>query len=138
MADGLVRVPGPAAVERGPLTAWSFDSKRLSELAVEHGSSYRTAQPFPHVVFDGLFPDALISEVGDSFPPPEHGGWLRLREEFQQKLQWTDADAMPPVVEAFIAMMQSSRFLDFLEDLDQGGHGFLCGGSKVAEETNIA
>ena len=113
----LVSVFEPAAVERAALPAWAFDSRRLTELAVEHAPRYRAAEPFPHVVFDGLLPDALLAELGANFPEPEHDGWMRLSYEDQQKLQWNDPDATPPAVDAFVAMMHSARFLAFLETL---------------------
>src|SRR5581483_11876979 len=103
------RVVEAAAVDAGSLTAWTFDAKRLSDLAVEHRGQYRAAQPFPHIVLDGLFPDALVAELAANFPEPDDRGWMRLQYEFQQKLQWIDTDATPPVLEAFIAMMNSSR-----------------------------
>lgn len=115
--DGHVPVAEPAAIGHGDLPAWSFDAKRLSKLAAEHRPLYSTASPFPHVVFDGLFPDGLLDELAATFPSPEHDGWLRLKYEFQEKLQWIDGDATPPAIEAFIAMMHSSRFLTFLEEL---------------------
>jgi hypothetical protein len=115
--NSSVRVREAAAVERGPIAAWSLDAVALSKLAAEHGPTYRAGQPFPHIVIDGLQPDELVAEVGATFPAPEDSGWMRLRYEDQHKLQWTDSSETPAVMEAFIAMMQSSRFLAFLEAL---------------------
>jgi hypothetical protein len=110
-------VAEPAAVERGPLTTWSFDEKRLTELADEHRHQFSVAQPFPHIVLDGLFPEALLADVSANFPAPDADGWQRLDYEYQRKLQWIDVDATPAVVDAFIGSLQSRVFLTFVEKL---------------------
>jgi hypothetical protein len=96
---------------------WTFDAGALLVLADARTADYREAVPFPHVVLDGLFPDAELDEVADGFPPPGDAGWLRHDDPRQRKLQWADPATAPPAPRRVITVLQSGPFLDFLERL---------------------
>jgi hypothetical protein len=110
-------VTEPAATSGPSLATWTFDVRRLQSLAEAHAETYRDALPFPHVVLDGLLPDALLDDVLAEFPRPDDAGWRRIDDHFQRKLQWADATAMPPSAAYFVGLLQSSPFVRFLEDL---------------------
>jgi 2OG-Fe(II) oxygenase superfamily len=43
--------------------------------------------PFPHVVVDGYWPDDLLRQVADEFPPEHHSGWVRYHNDKEGKLE---------------------------------------------------
>jgi hypothetical protein len=99
------------------VSAWAFDPSRLRDLADRHGLEYRSAEPFAHVVIDGMFPDALLDEVSAAFPPGGETGWRRSDNTRQRKLEWSDVATLPPAPAYFVGLLQSTAFVQFLERL---------------------
>lgn len=100
-----------------PSGPWALDHARLTALADELVASYRGAQPFPHVVLDGLLPESMLESVVAEFPPPDDPRWKSEDLASQRKQQWRDAAQLPPTVASFIGLLQSAAFLSFLERL---------------------
>lgn len=96
---------------------WHFDQDCLSRLASDHAIRYREADPFPHVVLDGLFPDSLLDEVCAQFPASDDPGWIRHREWRQQKLQWAEPLRLPHAAGDLVSLLNSVNFVDFLNRL---------------------
>ncbi len=110
---GSLRVLVPRRDGRG----WDFDQDRLSGLADDHAIRYREADPFPHLVLDGLFPDALLDDVCAQFPASDDPGWIRHREWRQHKLQWADPLRLPHAPRDLVSLLNSVNFIDFLNRL---------------------
>jgi hypothetical protein len=100
-----------------PLGPWTLDYDRLAELADELAVAYRASPPFPHVVLDDAFPAQLLDDLIAEFPSPDDPGWALEDTQMQRKQQWRDANRLPPVAASFVAMLQSSPFISFLERL---------------------
>lgn len=47
---------------------------------------YQTAEPFPHVVVDGLFPDEVLDRALAEFPHPDGMEWRRFESSTEKKL----------------------------------------------------
>jgi hypothetical protein len=94
-----------------PLVEPKADPERLRE-------EFRGAEPFPHVVLDGLFEDADLDRVLAAFPPPEAAVWRRFDNERERKLGireglgWED-----PRIAAFLSAASAPPMLEFLERL---------------------
>ena len=56
---------------------------------------YRTARPFPHIVLDGLFPDALLEGVLAEFPKPGEIPWQHF-DSPEKKLGYTSGTPLGP------------------------------------------
>jgi hypothetical protein len=80
----------------GPLSDSRLEPEQLGRLASEHAAAYRSAAPFPHVVLDGLLPEALLDDVIDSFPDRLAPVWTRHDDAMQRKLQWSVGSPLPP------------------------------------------
>ena len=67
------------------------------DLPAQH-ERFKTAQPFPHIVFDGFLDDAFVREVAASFPRYEEAVEVgdSFETEFEhKKVQVTDLDRLP-------------------------------------------
>jgi hypothetical protein len=54
-----------------------LDEDELVRRADDARAACATAAPFPHAVFDGLFPEDVLDEVVAEFPPPDSPVWKR-------------------------------------------------------------
>lgn len=100
---------------------WSFDRAALLALGRAHHAAYRAAQPYPHVVIDGLLGDARAAALAQAFPAPTHPHWKR-RDHVEQaarlsQLQRTDFADVDPALRWLLAELGGMTFLDFLAAL---------------------
>ena len=59
---------------------------RLRDIPGDLRASYAAADPFPHVVLDGLFDDADLDAVLREFPKPEAMKWAKFDNPMEKKL----------------------------------------------------
>jgi hypothetical protein len=91
---------------------------KLDDFAATHADAYRRGEPFPHLVADRFFDDAVIDELIRSFPGPGDIDWLRYRHPTEHdKLQSQSILSIPSAIRSFIYAMNSSTFVGFLERL---------------------
>jgi hypothetical protein len=79
--------------------------------------TYENAQPFPHIVIDGLFPDAELDAVLALFPGPNDLAWRRFDNAREKKLGSTYKTDLAPVLRDFLYFMNSAAVLEFLQAL---------------------
>ena len=107
-ADGPSRLPG------GPDASRSHRNFRRSPESL--APQFAAAEPFPHVVVDGLLADGTMRAIIDSFPPPSPG-WEHFDDPYQLKFALRDEEAMPPAIRSVIQHFNSQVFIEFLESL---------------------
>ena len=78
---------------------------------------YVSAQPFPHVVIDGLFPDEVLEAVLTEFPTADEIDWRRFDNATEKKLGYWHESALLPRLQLFLYEMNSVPVLRFLEAL---------------------
>ena len=79
---------------------------------------YAAAEPFPHAVLDGLFPDAELEQVLDEFPGPEEPIWRRFDNVEENKLGYDHrTSAIGGRIGRFMDFMNSWRALEFLGEM---------------------
>jgi hypothetical protein len=75
---------------------------------------YKSADPYPHIVIDGLFPKevlkAVLGEISDFTVPNEKSFYASVNKRRQ-----SDADRLPPATRRLIEALNSAAFLKFLE-----------------------
>jgi Rps23 Pro-64 3,4-dihydroxylase Tpa1-like proline 4-hydroxylase len=80
--------------------------------------SYAAAEPFPHAVLDGLFPERELEEVLSDFPGPDEPIWRRFDNAEEKKLGYDHrTSAVGERIGRFMDFMNSWRLLEFLEKL---------------------
>lgn len=81
-------------------------------------AQYREADPFPHIVLDGLFDDADLERVLAEFPSPDEIKWMRFDNPQEKKLGFFYATStISDTVRRFLDAMNSFEMLLFLEAL---------------------
>src|ERR1043166_2413231 len=79
---------------------------------------YASAQPFPHVVIDGLFDDADLEAVLEDFPAPDQTRWVRFDNPLEKKLGFSHEQSfVSDRVRRFLDAMNGFEMLLFLEQL---------------------
>jgi 2OG-Fe(II) oxygenase superfamily len=89
----------------------------LARLAASSRSQYETADPFPHVVMDNIFPEPFLENVLTEFPGPDAIDWKRFSDGTGRKLATREESQLGPWTLALLHQLNSSRFIRVLEAL---------------------
>jgi hypothetical protein len=103
--------------DTGMLAAPPFDDDRLVALARDRAFAYRTADPFPHFVEDGLLDAAFLERVLAEFESMDRGWWRHSEGAQERKWSTEDPRQLGPFTAALIAQLNGGRFITFLEQL---------------------
>jgi Rps23 Pro-64 3,4-dihydroxylase Tpa1-like proline 4-hydroxylase len=90
---------------------------KIKELIRAHAEAYQSAQPFPHVVLDGVFDAGLLDQVLAEFDAMDRASWHYTERETERKYSSEDFQHFGPVTRAVFAQFNSASFLAFLEKL---------------------
>ena len=89
----------------------NFDARDLH-------ARYISADPFPHIVVDGLFDDADLDAVLREFPSPDAMHWTRFDNPLEKKLGYFYASStISKTVRDFLEAMNGFEMLLWLEAL---------------------
>jgi hypothetical protein len=80
-------------------------------------ASYKSAKPFPHHVFDNLFPDEVLDGLLAELPPLTSEKWVHERHEQFVKSNLRSAVDLGDKSYQFVAMLHSAAFLYFLSEI---------------------
>lgn len=79
---------------------------------------YESAEPFPHIVLDGLFDDAALEAVLRDFPDPRSMRWMEFDNPMEKKLGWYHGQsAISDTIRRFLDAMNGFEMLLWLEAL---------------------
>ena len=89
-------------------------TKRVTELA----RVYHEAQPFSHVIIDEFLPPRVYAQLEEAMEglSPDIS-WYRYFNPLEVKWAWDKLDHMPPIVQAYFALMQSSTVVELMRQL---------------------
>lgn len=90
---------------------------RLNYDPLELRDRYRSAEPFPHIVLDGLFADEDLERVLDVFPRRDEIEWVHFDNAEEKKLGYRHGVELPQVIELTLYRLNSYVMLQFLEKL---------------------
>jgi len=74
MTDISDQLPHPRNIGTAAFPELPSD-ERLDEIAGSRAEAYASAQPYPHIVLDGLFDDRVLETVLSEFPGPRTKNW---------------------------------------------------------------
>lgn len=96
-----------------------FEAGALNELAWSRREAYTSAAPFPHAVFDGLFPDHVARRLLAEFPPKDR--FVREEDPSESrrrgKLASHDETLFGSFTRHLLYHLNSGIFVSFLEEL---------------------
>jgi Rps23 Pro-64 3,4-dihydroxylase Tpa1-like proline 4-hydroxylase len=102
-------------------TAWSIvpTVARLRENLSQLSASYRTAEPYPHIVLDDFLPPEIAAAIAADFPSPSNDKvWNRLSTDDQRgKSSLRHESVLPHAVRRLIHELNSYTLVEFLEEL---------------------
>ncbi|HRW39427.1 MAG: 2OG-Fe(II) oxygenase [Acidimicrobiales bacterium] len=85
--------------------------------AASAADGFRSAAPFPHVVWHDLI-DLEPAAVAAAFPAPDHPCWRHYEDDYQPgKRICSDVEAMPDLLASLVHELNSPRALEALEAL---------------------
>ncbi len=93
-------------------------NRRVFDLLSNRAADFQAAQPFKHVVIDGLFNEAFIQQVADEFYAGNDARWHRFENNHEGKLAISNSEKhLPPVTKMFLRELNAEPFLLALEVL---------------------
>ncbi len=78
---------------------------------------YAQADPFPHVVIDGVLPVGVFERAADAFPPLDDPGWNGYLHVNEAKYANPDANSWPAVLVAIRDALCGGDFVSMLSEL---------------------
>ena len=99
------------------LCAPVFDHQRLATLVEHQAGTYRAAEPFPHLVEDGLFDPAVLDAVEREFDAMDRTRWHQSKATHERKSSSEDLRQLGPFTSALVAQLNAGIFVNFLEGL---------------------
>lgn len=107
--------------EPGQLELFTFDLDYLLGLARQNQASYRSADPFPHIVIDNFLPLSVAEAILRQFPGPDSEPFINRSSKTQPGKFGTVNGAQiakaPPFIQHILAMLNSYPVLAFLTEL---------------------
>jgi hypothetical protein len=93
------------------------ETETLLRRAAALAPGFRAADPFPHVVIDGLFDDATLARAVGAFPAPDAVPWYRYDNALERKLAMPHVERLAPELRGLFHELQSPPFVRFVEVL---------------------
>lgn len=94
-----------------------YNRQAFDSLA-HRATDFHTAQPFKHVVIDGLFNDALLQQIAASFYATDDSRWQHFENEREGKLAISNSEQhLPPLIKLFVRELNAEPFLAALGTL---------------------
>ena len=94
-----------------------LDRQKLLDVARTNRARYATAEPFPHCVLDGLFPEEALDGVLAEFPGPQSPVWKEYENYHEGKLETQGEGKICVFTSLLLYQFNSAPFLQFLEEL---------------------
>jgi Rps23 Pro-64 3,4-dihydroxylase Tpa1-like proline 4-hydroxylase len=94
-----------------------LDRETLLKVARANRETYATAEPFPHIVLDGLMQEEALDRVLEEFPKPESAVWKEYKNYHEGKLETQGEGNIGVDTSLLLYQFNSAPFLSFLETL---------------------
>ncbi len=100
-----------------PLDAQVISDGNLKDIVRTQTASYRSADPFPHVVLDGVFDQGILRDVLTEFDAMDRAPWHHTERDTERKYSSDDFRNFGSSTRAFFTQLNASPFMAFLEKL---------------------
>jgi len=91
----------------------------FSQLGKEKQAAYMNADPFPNIIFDDFFDEAILSKVADEFPDLSKQQNVASFNNYNElkKLATKGGSLFGDTTKSLLYYLNSAPFLEFLQDL---------------------
>lgn len=111
MPEPVAAIPTPLAPED------VFEPDALERLRAA-AAGFADADPYPHLVLDGLFRPAFLRAVAASYYAGDDPRWHRFADQSREvKLQLDDVRHFPPPVAGLVEVLNAAPFLRLLAEV---------------------
>ncbi|ACG77244.1 conserved hypothetical protein [Phenylobacterium zucineum HLK1] len=122
LSRGAAPAPAPAAVSPGPEAYFGLMAQGAAygRDVEAWAAGYQAADPFPHIILDGLFDPGVLRRVVDEIPSPLAPNSLftaDVKHLQENKFAWRDVPALGPESTRLIGFLSGKPFLEFLSAL---------------------
>lgn len=93
----------------------------LTTLDAHHNAYFGATRPFPHLVVDGLWPDALLASIDAEFPAADDPRWITYPDEKELGKKAGDSRVWGPATHRFFKAARSEETCRRLEQLTDIG-----------------
>jgi hypothetical protein len=93
-----------------------FEPARLAEEGRKRRDAYAAAEPFPHALLDGFFPEEIVRAAARAVPKPDER-WVRRERDEAVKFGLPHEHLMPDAIRDLIRELNAAPFLGFLEEM---------------------
>ena len=80
-------------------------------------AQFVSAEPYPHLVIDGLFSPALLDQIVAEFDAFSAEDWKQLKNDREQTVRLKPGSRMRPAAKAYLDLISSPDFVRFLSSL---------------------
>jgi hypothetical protein len=94
-----------------------FSRKNLRSISRDLANEFGGAQPFPHVVIDGIVPNDVLDAVLTELPQHGSNEYLKRMDPTEHKFSLNDIELMGPKTQHLLAQFNSAPFIEFVEAL---------------------
>jgi 2OG-Fe(II) oxygenase superfamily len=106
-----------AHVQEAGIMLMLADKISLPASTADLALNYKEAKPFPYLVIDNMFPDAMLEEVLAEIPPMTDEKWVHERRERLTKSNLRSAVELGEAGYQFAALLNSAKFLYLITEL---------------------
>jgi hypothetical protein len=106
-----------ADVQEAGVITMLADKISLPTSTAELAIQYKDAKPFPHLLIDNMFPDAMLDEVVSEIPPMADAKWVHENRERLTKSNLRSAVDLGEAGYQFTAFLNSAKFLYLITEL---------------------
>jgi 2OG-Fe(II) oxygenase superfamily len=93
------------------------DAMNLLVNPADFKNDYQKATPFPHILFQNVFPENVLEGVLEEFPRPKEIKWIEFDDPRQKKLGSQVGNRLGENTLRFLYYLNSAPVIRFLEEL---------------------
>lgn len=93
------------------------DTITLRDSVENLSAAYKTAKPFPHIVFDGMFSNDMLDKLVQELPSMSRDKWVHEDNDHLQQFNLRSAVDLGKTGYDLAAFLNSAKFLYFLSEL---------------------
>lgn len=94
-----------------------FVNEGVARSLLDKADQFATAYPFPHLVFDGLFSEELLTEVHKEFDQLGRQSWNEIENALQLTLRSNPNSKFGPATQIYFDILSSAWFVNFIGEL---------------------
>jgi hypothetical protein len=106
-----------STVTTAGIASYLSDTITLPDSVENLAARYKNAKPFPHILLDNIFPDAMLDSLINEQPSMDRDKWVHEDNEHLQQFNLRSAVDLGKTGYQLSSFLNSAKFLYFLSEL---------------------